>query len=331
MLVVLLAGAIALGGCSSSGDQPTALLSADETQFDPAAERASIEDATLYDPLAEHGESPILAPRDGLPPVKDPRPRENSLTVNRRCRLEKMPTGWHMLRFVDEPNKPREANRFVLPSTLVSEMDAMQAKDPNVVFVVSGENLRYKKLSYMLVRLALIEQQAAVMITPRPAASTTQASTTTQATATTQATTTQSSAQLDPDEIVRRLLSERPASPILAPIDHPEDVRPLPSVAPVVKQQLQRSLGQLVSDRIMRLSFDAKSGWWIASFESDNTLQEQPLRVMPSMKLSEAHRLSESPTGRSIRLRISGEVFQYNGREYLLLRRVQRELILGQI
>ena len=61
----------------------------------------------------------------------------------------------------------------------------------------------------------------------------------------------------------------------------------------------------------------------MARFESDNTLADEPIRLLPCKLLQKAKR-------RGGRLRISGEITRYQGRRYLLLRKVLPERRMGQ-
>jgi len=126
----------------------------------------------------------------------------------------------------------------------------------------------------------------------------------------------------DPDSVLREMLRERPATPILAPTASGSPVE-APSVAPrpAVRMQLPTAFGPLLNERMVRLSRD-KDGWWFIRFENDNALTQPPMRVLPNSNLTRARALSQSKTGVELRIVVWGEVVHYKGTPYILLRRV---------
>ena len=143
-------------------------------------------------------------------------------------------------------------------------------------------------------------------------------------------TTAETSAIADPDDLIRRLLEERPGKPVLLPPESEAKVEPLPSVSPAVAKQLPQAFGSMIADRSVYLSTDANSGWSTVRFIADNTLLEQPIRLLPCKQVVVAKDLSATKLGRNIKLRVSGELTRYKGKEYLLLRKVTREREMHQ-
>jgi hypothetical protein len=86
----------------------------------------------------------------------------------------------------------------------------------------------------------------------------------------------------------------------------------------------------MVADRIVYMSTDANTGWSTVRFIADNNLLEQPIRLLPSEQVLRAKDLSATKLGRNVRLRVSGELTRYKGKEYLLLRKVVREREMRQ-
>ena len=84
-------------------------------------------------------------------------------------------------------------------------------------------------------------------------------------------------------------------------------------------------------DRLVSFEFDAQDQWWLARFESDNTLQDQPVRLLPCKLLE----LAEKDTGyhargqKTYRARVSGVLTRYEGWRYLLLRKLVKEREMG--
>jgi hypothetical protein len=246
------------------------------------------------------------------------------MVINRICKLDrdKSAAGWTILKFLPEKGKPEEMNRFVLPNLRLEEMETIAAKDADTVFLVSGECTVYRDRPYIIVRLALTQpKQVEPAPTPKPS----------DPPRTTHPTTTTAP---DSDDMIRslldRMLSERAGKPILQEPESSAKVEPMPSVSPAVARQLPQAYGSMVADRTVYLTTDSKSGWTTVSFIGDNTVQEQPVRLLPCLLAIEAKDLAKSKLGRTLRLRVSGELTRYRGNEYLLLRKVLREREMNQ-
>jgi len=125
----------------------------------------------------------------------------------------------------------------------------------------------------------------------------------------------------------------------------PGPVRDLPSVAPITGQQLNKDRGRVLVDRLVTIrgpkadfgSFShggagASDDWWEARFVSDNTLQDQPIRLLPCKLLQVAESLHARQRwgGDTARFRVSGLITNYKGKQYLLLRKVVVERDMGQ-
>lgn len=80
--------------------------------------------------------------------------------------------------------------------------------------------------------------------------------------------------------------------------------------------------GYMIIDRVGRMHFDPEGLRWMFSFESDGTsLAEPPVTLHPCRLLE----IMETAVGRSsdsLRFRVSGQISQYQGRNYMLLRKV---------
>ena len=86
----------------------------------------------------------------------------------------------------------------------------------------------------------------------------------------------------------------------------------------------------MVTDRLVRILPNPKDGWWQAVFVADNTLQEAPVRLLPCEMLEQAENAVIVGGGQTARYRISGEVTEYKGKQYLLLRKRLVEHDMGQ-
>lgn len=131
------------------------------------------------------------------------------------------------------------------------------------------------------------------------------------------------------DAVIRELLESRGQVPVnpeatSRPASQPESVAPTGLLKP-----LPMPPGMMVWNREGRLVREKESDWWLFRMESEKlNPTEQPMRILPN-RLLEAMEddLDHSPV-ESIRFLISGEVTQYRGRQYLLIRKklVRREL-----
>ena len=84
-----------------------------------------------------------------------------------------------------------------------------------------------------------------------------------------------------------------------------------------------------VVDRLVRILPDERERWWLARFESDNTLADAPVRLLPCRLLEQARTAADEAEEPPV-FRVSGEVTRYKGRRYLLLRKLLQERDLQQ-
>ena len=257
--------------------------------------RAQSTDADSAAGLLDRPESPLIEAREGPPTPKSKLPAERSLVINRKARLElDKKAGWYRVTFVSEAGKPDEAPRFVLLNTRMERIEEILQEHPDIVFTISGETTNYDKKAFLLIRLAVAEipPKAATQPAAIPASAPAVAPATMPAdpkhVATGPGAATKKAKSTDPDSIIRAMLEERPGTPVLAPSETSSEIVAQPSVAPLpeaVKIQLPTMFGTMLNDRIVRLAQD-QDGWRIVRFETDNTLQEQPIRVLPNAKLA---------------------------------------------
>jgi hypothetical protein len=80
--------------------------------------------------------------------------------------------------------------------------------------------------------------------------------------------------------------------------------------------------GAMVFNRLGRLIREPGATWWTFRYESDKgVLYEPPMRVLPNQQLEAMENILENSPSESIRFVVSGEVVQYHGQEYLLIRK----------
>ena len=90
--------------------------------------------------------------------------------------------------------------------------------------------------------------------------------------------------------------------------------------------------GSFVVNRVVRIVVDKDERWYLAKFIADNSLREPPMRIHPSALLNRAL-LFNSQIGRSSYTRnfiITGEITSYQGRRYVLIKKLLRQRDLGR-
>ena len=276
---------------------------------------------------------PISRTIDYKPKEPQPElPAEWSAIVNRLCRIQRdEKSGWILMIFEDEVGRSGEQPRWILPSELLDDMERVANENPEVLFRVSGQTTVYDKQLYILVGQASAQAPAPPPPEPTPAVQEKPAPTSRPGEA-------ESPSKEPPaesiEEIMARLLKEKPGEPVVPSTPKPQEVKPVPSVAPAPAAkdvELAASPDQLVIDRLVRVLPVGVGKWMQVTFESDNNLQEPPLRLLPCRELETAEKIAAAAGDRKmVRFRVSGRVTQYKGRRYLLLKKVVLERDMGQ-
>jgi len=281
---------------------------------------------------------PLTTPR-GTP--AQPRPvapaQENRQVIDRRCSLKKnKQTGWYLLTFERDSSLPYEPPRWVLPSWYLQRMEEHLAERGELtVFRVSGTTTVYDARAFILLhkvtvvtRLPAEDQDVALV---KPAAEQ-EPLKSPAGTATSAPALNEDDDLLAPSELAARLLRDKTGEPVLRPQRAPEvSAEARRSVAPAGdKPLLPPGRGNFVTDRLVRVLPVGVGKWMKVSFESDNTLQEPPIRLLPCRLLHEAEQLAKEKRFEKLRFRVSGEITQYKGRRYLLLRKLMPEREMGQ-
>lgn len=308
-----------------SGQRPTTLASLATLASRASQGHRIASDDELDRMLLDNPAVPITKPRSTMRAKAKPQtPTPGSIVSDRRCRIVFKPdTGWYILTFLPDPSQqPAQATmpRRVLPCKWLEAVDRELEGSKSGVFEVSGETTVYKGRAFILLRSVKTKRKgrpAAKAPTTRPAA-----------TLPAKAPETESSA----DDILAAMLRKRPGRPVSV-VDDSELILPAPSVAPIAgRPQLDEDRGNMRIDRLVTIAKSADHEWFEARFESDNTLQEQPVRLLPCKKLEEAERGAIRPgfRRRIVRMRITGELTHYKNHRYMLLRKVIRHRDMGQ-
>ena len=137
----------------------------------------------------------------------------------------------------------------------------------------------------------------------------------------------QPAAPNDPETILNAL-DKLPRSPIIPPKQFSDEaVLPGGSEAEETPYRL-RAQGLPVINRLGRIV--GEGTWWKFIFESDGDPPgEQPVRLLPCRELEWMENASNNGK-RAVKFLVSGELTEYHGRNYLLLRKVLVDQNLNQ-
>jgi hypothetical protein len=283
-------------------------------------------DLTDFDPL-EAQPAGVIKPRRYKPPgrKKPELPPEGSKIVDRLCRVSPDRSGWVLALFPAEGDRKAIRPRWALPNETLEAIEAFQAKNPKLMFRVSGEMTVYRDNSFILIRrVAVIEPGTEVTASRGSPGGNTAAAPATQPKGgrkarpatrpATQPATAPSSADL-----MKALLSEKNPTPVILPRHKKKiDASRVKSVAPGAKGDvIEPATARLVVDRLITIQPTGQARWRQATFEADNTLREPPVILLPCRLLAFAE-IQPSST----RLRVTGEITNYKGKRYMLLRKV---------
>ena len=242
---------------------------------------------------------------------------EGQMLIDHPGSLARDPTGkWWTVKH------PRTGVLHLLPCELLGTVEDIHAKRPSAKFVLSGRVYRYYNDYFLLlrratevgerpVRLPASRPRTSPAVTTRPVAS---------APAATSRPTTPGASADD----VARLLARPPSKPIVpvaVPIAPSAGGPSVPSPAEPVKP----GPGRIIIHRLTRLRPpDSEGGWFKLAFESDNTLREPPMRLLPNLQLERLEALSGRGEASGALFYVSGEIYAYRGMNYVLLRTIVR-------
>jgi hypothetical protein len=112
------------------------------------------------------------------------------------------------------------------------------------------------------------------------------------------------------------LQPQRPATPPVDRTTGAAAVAPGAESLPVLRE------GSYVVDRTGRLTRSPDGQWWEFTFESDGrALRDPPMLVLPNLKLMAMEDAARA-SSRDLRFRITGQVTEYRGRNYVMLEKV---------
>jgi hypothetical protein len=310
------------------------LLESDKPDEEAAGEDAEDEDSPDGSLLAEKEDIPPSVPRGHVESEKKaPLPASGRMVIDRRCRLVRdTETQWVLIEFADEPGKAKEPARWALPNRMLERLEDYAARSPEVMFRVSGENTTHGGRPFLLVRKATVVDESAAKREPKPSDDELEPP----------ADETDDSADDDDetapssDDVIDKLFEDSPGEPVLPRTRKAyEDREQSPSEAPGDdKSVIHPGRGHMVVDRLVTILPVGEGNWLEAVFASDNTGQEPPIRLLPCAALPAApNRDPDDGSSLMTSIRkyiVSGEITQYRGRRYLLLRKVLAKRDLGE-
>ncbi len=269
-------------------------------------------------------EVPITLPTSIQTPVKRrPMLPSGVMIIDRVASIAKDPAGkWNTIK------DPRAGLLYLLPCESLEAVEKELAEDPEAMFKLSGEVHRYRGGYYMLLHRALLMAKptsSAPAVTTRP----TSKPATTTATSKPAAT---RPAEASADDVATELLRKTPSRPIV-PTIKPKlpETEPSTSGVPLGKP-LRSGTGKNAVHRLVRLlQREKEQKWSRVAFEADNTLREPPMRILPNRQLEKMEILSNNGKAFGAVFHISGEVYRYKGKDYLLMRTVIKKCKLGQL
>lgn len=266
---------------------------------------------------------PVTETVDGAPEESGPAlPVAGSMLNDRRCTISMdAASGWVLVTFLPEDDLPDEMPRWALPNNMLAAMVRTVAARPEAIFHASGENTNYDGRPFILLRQVTIES---THVPPALADRDDDAD--------------DDAADGDDDEITSddvlvELYEDSPGEPVLPPSAAPyEDRDQSESVAPADEDAkvYHPGRGNMVVDRIIIVMPTGEGKWMEAAFESDNTGNEPPLRLLPSSMLAEAERLTAIKPMEAVRFHVSGEITEYKSRRYLLIRKLIKYRDMGR-
>lgn len=267
--------------------------------------------------LRSNGPSPVV-PARGAKPKRTIDPTiatEGQAVAGRIGRIEKVnASGAYLVTFENNRTLPYESPRLLLPCRLLEELETHLEANPDARYRLSGETTRDGKHSYLLLqRVAIVDEGVTDVEPVAPPVDPT-------ATPDTQP------AGDETAGLIAQMLQDRPGTAVkITPSPHRKADENVASVAPAGKTPFTPGKQDLVVDRIIRVIREPGSEWWMARFESDNTLREPPLRILPGLRL-EWIKMTMAESGKTdMLLRISGEITYYKGSRFLMLRKVLRQ------
>jgi len=322
-------------GCLAMSDRPFDDALETDGPIKPATQRSDTIDLTDFDPL-EAQPAGVIKPRRYKPPAKKKPelPPEGSSIVDRLCRFSTDRSGWVLAWFPAEGRRKAIRPRWALPNETLEAIENFQAKNPKLMFRISGEMTVYGGNSFILIRrVAIVEPEEKATAGTGGAGGNNVATPTTQPGSIAKANPsprakTQPATAPSSVDLMKALLSEKNPTPVILPRRNKKvDASRVESVAPGARGDvIEPATARLVVDRRITVQPTGQANWRQATFEADNTLREPPVLLLPCRLLAFAE---VQPL--STRLHVTGEITNYKGKRYMLLRKVVLEREMNRL
>jgi hypothetical protein len=137
--------------------------------------------------------------------------------------------------------------------------------------------------------------------------------------------------QVSVDDVLREFQQDRPRAEPLLPASDLDAAYDKPGTGERDGSVLRLPDGYFLVDRTGRLAQEGE--WWVFKFVSDNnpaSAPNPPMRLLPNQMLERMIRESQG-AGRGVEFIISGEVTDFMGENYVLLRKLMRKRDLGNL
>jgi hypothetical protein len=219
----------------------------------------------------------------------------------------------------------------VLPGKWLMAMNKVIGGNTNSAteFRVWGEIIAYAKRNYILptsvATYSLFGPRGAdESVSPTLRGPTSDSSPATAKPAVTTEEQTETAAEL-PEHLRETLLAMPRTAPLSMPSDQSASRVSDASLAASAAEDagsLNRKDGDLIVDRVGRMIYDANEQGWLFSFDSDSQTASEPPVILHPCRLLEVMENTVHQSVHPLRFRISGQITRYQGRTYLLLRKM---------
>ncbi len=322
--------------------QPVETQPAEQPEQPQPVKAWSIADENIDLKLLQTPVVPVTAPK-GAPLRKNskgqPLPVEGTAVTDRKGTIKlDAESGWMVMTFENQPGRPWVIPRRLLQCSLLEKVEEILEKNPNTRFDVIGETTVFSNNAYLIFRrVAVIDsppppKPAPDKTAPQPLVTPQNGQPETAKAPPAEPADQKDNAgktSLTTTELIKAMMKDKPRTALrVDPASDRSVAENVESVAPAGKEPLNPGRKSLVIDRLVRLV--EKGHWWEAHFESDNTLREPPMRVLPNSLLTRGVHLNRQLGQGELKLRVSGEITSYKGRRYLLIRKLLVERDLDQ-
>jgi hypothetical protein len=128
-----------------------------------------------------------------------------------------------------------------------------------------------------------------------------------------------------PDRLREMLMAMPRSTPLATAAEHSgTTISSIPAAMSASEDNgsTSRKDGDLIVDRVGRMNFDVNEQVWVFAFETDSQTVSEPPVILHPCRLLEIMERTVQQSNRPQRFRISGQVTRYQGRSYLLPRKM---------